>query len=145
MMSRVMQSARGASAFTQPDRSFFSTTVEGGPVYSRTEEDLGHTWTPLIDELLRIRILKDDWDGEGTEAPSPGLVHGAIRLAQQLEAAGYPPADRAIASVNGTIYFEWHTPLGYQEIEILSPLDAEYRFVPKDSNETTVVGLTLRP
>jgi len=144
-MRRVMQSARGASAFTQPDRSFFSLTAESGPVYSSTEDDLGHTWTPLIDELLRIRSLKDDWDGEGTEAPAPGLVHGAITLAQKFEAAEYPPADRVIASVNGTIYFEWHTPLEYQEIEVTSPVDAECRSVRKGSDETTVVSLRLRP
>jgi hypothetical protein len=144
-MSRAMQSARGASAFTQPDRSFLSLTTEGAPVYSRAEDDLGRAWMQLIDELLRIRMLKDDWDGEGTEAPHPSLVVAAIKLAQNLAARGFPPADRVIASVNGTIYFEWHTALGYEEIEVISPLDAEYRWVPKGSNETTIVGLPLRP
>lgn len=134
-MSGVIQSARGASAFTQPNRSFFSTKAEGIP----------HSWTPLIDELLRIRNLNDDWDGEGTEAPHPHLVDAAILLAQNLAARSFSPAERVIASGNGTIYFEWHTPRGYQEIEVLSPLDAVSRFVPKDSNETTVVRLTLRP
>jgi hypothetical protein len=33
---------------------------------------------------------------------------------------------QSFASVNGAIYFEWHTPLGYEEFEILSSLDAEY-------------------
>jgi hypothetical protein len=144
-MTSVMQSARGASAFTQPDRSFFSRAAEGCPVYSRAEDDLGHAWTQLIDELLRIRNLEDDWDGEGTEAPHPNLVDAAILLAQGLAASGLPPAERVIASVNGTIYFEWHTPFGYEEIEVLSPLDAEYRRVPKGSDETTVVGLALCP
>jgi hypothetical protein len=98
----------------------------------------------LIDELLHIRNLEDDWDGEGTEAPHPNLVDAAIILAQNLAAGGFPPAERVIASVNGTIYFEWHTPLGYEEIEVMSPLDAEYRWVPKGSDETTIVGLPLR-
>src|SRR5262249_1596214 len=111
-----MQLARGASAFTQAAR-FFSVD-ESGPAPSRTGEGPGHGWSQLIDELLRIRNLEDNWDGEGTEAPHPALVHGAITLAQTLEARGHPPADRAIASVNGTIYFEWHTPLGYHEIEV---------------------------
>jgi hypothetical protein len=99
----------------------------------------------LIDELLRIRNLEDDWDGEGTEAPHPSLVDGAITLAQELKAAMYPPAERVIAGVNGTIYFEWHTPLGYQEIEVTSPLDAECRWVQKGSEATTVVVLSRRP
>jgi hypothetical protein len=99
----------------------------------------------LIDELLRLRNLEDDWDGEGTEAPHPSLVDGAITLAQNLEARGCPPAERVIASVNGTIYFEWHTPLGYQEIEVTSPLDAECRWVQEGSDVTTVVRLSRRP
>lgn len=144
-MSRVMQSARGASAFTQPDRSFLSRAAEGGSVYSRAEDYLGQAWMQLIDVLLRIRTLEDDWDGEGTEAPHPNLIDAAIRLAQTLAAGGFPPAERVIAGVNGTIYFEWHSPLGYEEIEVMSPLDAEYRWVPKGSNETTTVALPLRP
>ncbi len=117
----------------------------GGPVFSRTEDDPAQTWAPLIGELLRIRNLEDDWDGEGAEAPHPSLVDGAITLAQCLEVSGTPLADRVIASVNGTIYFEWHTPLGYQEIEVTSPLDAECRWVPKDSDVTTVVSLSHGP
>lgn len=144
-MSKVLQSACGASAFTQPSRSLFSPMTEDGLVSSRTEEALGSNWTAWIDQLLRLRNLEDNWDGEGAEAPSPILVDAAILLTQQFAAAGYPPADRVIAGVNGTVYFEWHTPLGYAEIEVLSPLDAEYRWVPNGSNETTVVGLPLRP
>jgi hypothetical protein len=98
----------------------------------------------LIDELLRIRNLEDDWDGEGTEAPHPALVDRAVTLAQSLEASGHQPADRVIAGVNGTVYFEWHTPLGYQEIEVTSPLDAECRWVPKGSAVAVVFALTRR-
>jgi hypothetical protein len=47
--------------------------------------------------------------------------------------------------VNGTIYFEWHSPLGYEEIEVTSPLDAEYRWVQKGTDTTFVVGLSRRP
>src|SRR5262245_19564894 len=139
-MNKVMQLARGASAFTQPDR-FFSVD-ESGLAPSQAVEAPAHRWSQLIDELLRIRNLKDDWDGEGTEAPHPALVDGAITLAQTLEARGHSPADRVIASVNGTVYFEWHTPLGYQEIEVTSPIDAECRWVEKGSDITKVVGLS---
>jgi hypothetical protein len=134
-MSTVLKSARGASAFTHADRVPFA----GAP------DAPAHTWGSLIDDLLRIRHLEDDWDGEGTEAPHPALVDGAITLAQSLEASGYPPADRAVVSVNGTVYFEWHTPLGYQEVEVTSPLDAECRWVQKGSDVTTVVRLSRRP
>lgn len=47
-------------------------------------ENPAQCWQCIIDELLRIRSLKDDWDGEGSEAPHPALVDGAITLAQTL-------------------------------------------------------------
>jgi len=95
-------------------------------------------WKKVIDELLRIRNLEDDWDREGTEAPYPSLVDRAITLAMDFEALNNPPAERVLVSVNGTIYFEWHTPAGYQEIEVTSPRNAESRFVPIGSKSTIV-------
>lgn len=143
-MSTAMRSAHGASAFTQTNRSFFSPADEDGLLFSAAEDSPAHTWAQLVDDLLRIRNLEEDWDGEGTAAPHPSLVDGAVTLAQTLEARGTPPADRILASVNGTIYFEWHTPLGYEEIEVTSPLDAECRWVPRGSDTAVVVGLTRR-
>jgi hypothetical protein len=143
-MSAIMQSARGASAFTQPDYSFLRSVGAAGTLFtpfSGHEEAPARSWHPLIVELHRIRKLEDDWDGEGTEAPHPALVDGAITLAQYLQANRTRPADRVIAGVNGTIYFEWHTPLGYQEIEVLSPMDAECRRVRKGSDATEVIHL----
>ena len=108
------------------------------------EEAATQTWSRLIDELCRIRNLQDDWHGEGTEAPHPALVDGAITLARCLQTKGVPPADRVIAGVNGTTYFEWHTPLGYWEIEVTSPMNAECRWVRKGSNVSEVISLTRR-
>lgn len=152
-MSAILLSARGASAFTKADPyeksiwSLQSRRAAQTSAFTWTypyEEAQAQTWHSLIDELLRIRNLPDDWDGEGTEAPHPALVDGAITLAQDLQANGSPPAARVIAGVNGTIYFEWHTPFGYQEIEVLSPMDAECRRVRKGSDVTEVIGLSHR-
>jgi hypothetical protein len=141
-MSTVMRSARGASAFTEIEPS--SPVAEGALVFSRAEDDSTHNWSEMRDELLCILMLKDNWDGEGTEAPHPSVVFGAIKLAQNLEAQGWPPAERIIASVNGTIYFEWHTPFGYQEIEVTSQFDAEYRQVEKGSDKAIVQRFSWR-
>jgi hypothetical protein len=131
-MSVKLPSGSGASAFTQTDRSFLDQEGEAAPVFSGLVQSPVHAWNVLIDELLRIRNLDHDWDGEGTEAPDPMLVDGAITLAHRLKLQGYPPADRVHASVNGTVYFEWHTlPFGYQEIEVTSPVDTEVRCVPR--------------
>ena len=115
-----------------------------GLLTAGSEEATANTWPQLIDELLRILTLKDDWDGEGTDAPAQALVGGALTLAQSLQEDGVSPADRVIAGVNGTIYFEWHTSLGYQEIEVTSPVDAECRWVRKGSEMTEVIGLNIR-
>lgn len=152
-MNVLLQSARGASAFTRAgsyeERIWSSPARLAAQTSAFTwtapyEEARAQTWHSLIDELLHIRNLEDDWDGEGTEAPHPALVDGAITLAQYLQANGIPSADRVIAGVNGTIYFEWHTPFGYQEIEVLSPMDAECRWVRKGSDVTEVIGLSRR-
>jgi hypothetical protein len=157
-MSAILQSAYGASAFTRtdpyeeimwPSRSRHGENTSVFTCIDPNEKAQTQTWYVLIDELLRIRNLQDDWDGEGTEAPPPALVDGAIILAQCLQAKGYPPADRILAGVNGTIYFEWYTPLEYQEIEyqeieVLSPMDAECRQVRRDSNVTEVIHLSRR-
>ena len=93
--------------------------------------------------LRDISFLQEDWDGEGSVAPDPGAVAGATKLALALKANNDLPADRVIVSVNGTIYFEWHTPLDYQEIEITSPVDAELRRVRKGSEVTEVVSIRI--
>ena len=143
-MRVVMQSARGASAFTQTDYSLSRSPGEAGIPFGGHHATAEQNWPLLIDELLRIRILTDDWDGEGTEAPHPALVDGAITLAQYLQANNVPPAERVLAGVNGTIFFEWHTPLGYQEIEVTSPMDAECHRVWNGSNVTEVIRLSRR-
>ncbi len=144
MSHTILQSARGASAFTEPAPSFLASAGDTGLVFSSGADVPAHSWSQLIDQLRCLRTLENNWDGEGAESPHPSLVDGAITLAQTLQATRYPPADRVIASVNGTIYFEWHSPLGYREIEVTSPLDAEYREVEKGSGAVTVVGLSRR-
>jgi hypothetical protein len=98
--------------------------------------ELTDSWANLIDELLQFRTLPNDWDGEGTEAPQPALVDWAITLAQSLQAKNIAPPDRVHVSVNSTVYFEWHSALGYCEIEVVSPIEAECRWIRKGSSKT---------
>ena len=108
------------------------------PSYSRAD------WERVIDELLKIRNLQDDWDGEGGIAPLPGMVDFAIALAISDRDRGAPAPDRVHAGVNATVYFEWHSPAGYCELEILSPVDAESRSLRNGSDRTEVVRLSRR-
>ncbi len=70
------------------DQSAFLPGLFGN---SEHEETPAQIWSPLIDELLRIRTLKDDWDGEGTEAPHPALVDGAIAWLNTSKRRGFHP------------------------------------------------------
>jgi hypothetical protein len=86
-------------------------------------------WGRIIDELARIRQLRDGWDGEGSPAPPPALVDGAAALARRLKAANVQAPDRVAAGVNATVTLEWFTPQGYMEAEVTSPAEATLRWV----------------
>ena len=92
-------------------------------------------WDEVIDDLLRYRSYEDDYDGEGSVAPSKELVDGAITLAQSLRESGESPADMVVPGVNGTIYFEWHSPTEYREIEVQSADVALKSIIVKGSSK----------
>lgn len=144
-MNAMTRDARGASAYTEAGEWPPCTVAEVSfTSKAGANEAPAVGWNRLIDELLRIRNLNDDWDGEGTAAPHSALVDGAIALALFLKGDDYTPADRVITGVNGTVYFEWHLPEGYQEIEVTSPIDAECRWVRKGSDTAEVGRLSRR-
>lgn len=104
-------------------------------------------WKEVIDELLAIRCLPDDWDGQGSPAPATVLVDRAIALACNLRARGIGAPHRAIAGVSGTVFFEWHDHDGYREIEVSSPDRADYTLIRKGSetpDKSFSFGLPLR-
>lgn len=142
VMTTTSHLAGGASAYSRSSCLTSQPLDERGVFGLDDQESPDRNWSPVIDELLRIRNFKDDWDGEGTDAPHPALVDGAITLAQDFQAKGVAPPDRIHASVNATVYFEWHGPLGYTEIEVVSPVEAECRSIQKGSNITEVVYLS---
>ncbi len=121
--------------------TFTLTSAESGSSAPTHSSATGSGWSDRIDDLLRVRNLADDWDGDGAVAPEAAVVDGAITLAQYLAALGTPPADRVHAGVNGTVYFEWHGVEGYREIEVTHPGAAECRWVPVDG--TQAIAMTL--
>lgn len=135
-MTAVTRSARGASAFTRAVLCPTRPLDERGWLTSEFSNPPDRTWSELVDDLLVLRTLEEDWDGQGAVAPHPTLVDGAITLAQHFQLTGECPADRVIASVNGTIIFEWQGPSGYLEIEVTTPVEAEGRRVRAGSEAT---------
>ena len=141
-MSAFTQFAGGALAYSSAAGESRRVPEELGYfTEADAPENSARGWARAVDELLRIRRLEDDWDGEGTEAPHPALVDGAITLAQALRGRAVAPPDRVHAGVNATVYFEWHRPIGYCEIEVTSPIEAESRFVRAGSLTTEVARI----
>jgi hypothetical protein len=134
---------RGTTAYTQLAESPFAPADTASAYASLSALHVREAWEQLIDKLISIRFLQEDWDGQGSVAPDPDAVAGATKLALILKAQEYPSADRVTASVNGTVVFEWHTTEGYQEIEVTSPIDAESRWVAKGSRAAEVTAFSI--
>ena len=133
--------ARGAAEFVLP--TYHSHEPVGGST-AAPPTMRSHGWRVAIDTLGAARSLADDWDGMGAVAPVPALVDSAISLAQTLQANGTPAPNRTHAGVNGTLFFEWYTPAGYAELEVIEPTVAEQRLVPHGSNQAQVQVIRRR-
>ncbi len=100
------------------------------------------SWPELVDALLAMYRLTDDWDGQGAKAPQADLIRAALLLARDFQAKQFAPADRCIAGVNGTLFFEWHGETGeYTEIEVETPETAEVRLVRNGVCTTEILQL----
>ena len=82
-------------------------------------------WSKCINALLRLRNLDDDWDGEGSPAPSTANVDRAIEWVQQLRQAS-PDArlPQPVPGTDGEVVLVWHQGPYYLQAEICKP----YRF-----------------
>lgn len=78
-------------------------------------------WDSIIDELLRMRALKDDWDGEGSIAPQKALVDVATSFAHWRKQENELAPSRVVATVNGTISMEWYVDGFFVEFEFVEP------------------------
>lgn len=141
-MNLLMRSGRGASTISRT-APFHSGSMESVASFGIAKEGLqSRQWSDCINELLDIRNFDDDWDGGGTERLDPTLVDSAINLALSFKGNGMPPADRVTAGVNRTLFFEWRSLQGFQELEISSPADAEFRWIATGSTEPHIITLS---
>ncbi len=100
-------------------------------------------WDEIINQLIDFSRLPDDWDGEGSAAPDRGVVAAATKLAAALRSKNEQPPDRVSASVNGTIYFEWYPSDGFLDIEVMSPVDAERRWLGHGATVAEVTPIAI--
>jgi hypothetical protein len=123
MSHAILENPWGKEAYTQeikpPTRNSADFTAERG--------SLEEGWKSRIDDLLGLRDLEDDWDGQGAPAPDKDLVDAALRLATLLSRSECPLPDRAICGLSGTVIFEWHFDHAYTELEVTSATEVECR------------------
>ena len=82
-------------------------------------------WNQRIDQLLAVRQLEDDWDGQGSPAPAVEVVDSALVLALLLRQAGVEPPTGVVQSVGGEVLFDWQSPDKYVELEVTGPYTAD--------------------
>jgi hypothetical protein len=79
-------------------------------------------WVERIDELLAIRQLEDDWDGQGTPAPAIDVVDSALILALLLKREGFAAPNLVTQGLSGGVHFDWLPHDGrYVELQITAP------------------------
>ena len=83
-------------------------------------------WSERIDDLLGIRQLEDDWDGQGAPAPTSEVVDSALVLALLLRKEGIAPPKLVAQGPSGGIHFDWLPGGGkYVELRVMRPYQAE--------------------
>jgi hypothetical protein len=83
-------------------------------------------WLRIERDILAMRRLQDDWDGEGADAPRSSVVESAVGLLRDLRDADGAPPVRATASPDGSVIIEWQSPGEYLEAEISKPYHVEW-------------------
>ena len=84
-----------------------------------------------IDTLLLIRLLEDNWDGQGSPAPTAEVVDSALILAVLLRQKHVKPPVVTVQSVAGSVLMEWQWPdKSSFEIDVLAPDVADIYFMP---------------
>ncbi|HEX4606750.1 MAG TPA: hypothetical protein VH092_00960 [Urbifossiella sp.] len=105
-------------------------STPGAAADARVVEAKG--WKACIDALLDIRMLEDDWDGQGTPAPPPEVVDSAIVLAVLLRQRHVLPPNVTVQGVTRSVLMEWQWPDKTSiEIEVIDPGVADvYLMIP---------------
>ncbi len=80
-------------------------------------------WEMIIDKVVDMQRLGDDWDGLGAKAPARELLASAVGLAYLLKDRGTEPPKTVVLSLSGTVVFEWQWADG--EVEVDRPLHAD--------------------
>ena len=115
---------------------------------------MNDAWDRTLNDLLRLRGLEDNWDGQGATAPNPANVDAATAWIQQMRRweRALPPA-RVVPGVLGEVHVVWQREAVYLDAEISDPHQVEWllslpgeptRQWKTDLAQTWLVGLVAR-
>ncbi len=117
-MNNTIKSKLGATEFVETPG--VAAGVSGAIVFSLVDEK----WNEILESLQKFDDYQDDWDGMGSPAPKPEILHSAKLLASKLQGIEHPAPDRVLVSVDGTICFETG-PFPIHTVEVVSSNRAE--------------------
>jgi hypothetical protein len=126
MRNQTIERACGAVGYTS---QFTNNRASWAQVAFQDESCNGSfsAWQEAIEQILRLRDLKDNWDGDAAAVPGIAVVDTAVNEAIRLRRKYHNPPDRVSAGVNGTVLIEWWLTDRTFEIEVVSPAEVEYR------------------
>lgn len=84
-------------------------------------------WDRTLKELLGLRSLQEDWDGQGASPPSPANVDGAEAWVERMRRweRAWPPA-RVVPGVLGEVHLVWQQAGLYLDAEIADGQQVEW-------------------
>ena len=101
-------------------------------------------WRRLHSDLRKIEELQDDWDGDGTPAPTPEALAIAALLLQDMESDPQSsPPSRIVPTSNGTVCFEWHSSAEHTLLDVSSSQSIRLTRSVSGDRHADVVSLTL--
>lgn len=106
LKDRLSSRSTSTSELNWSEVDFGETTTTESPRFT-THDDLGNRRSGLFDFLLNAWALEDNWDGNGSKAPSRNLVRFVTRWTNRnLTRNELLPDDFAVG-VNGSIIYFW--------------------------------------
>jgi hypothetical protein len=99
-----------------------AVTEGAEPEAAREPSSNNGAWDHVLDELLRLRTLPGDWDGQGAEAPSRSNVDAAIRWVKEMRLWRHAlPPTQTVPGTTGEVVLEWRGDAFHLAAEISTP------------------------
>jgi hypothetical protein len=99
---------------------------------SSIQSEADAKWRRSIDDLLELRQLAANWDGEGALAPLPELVDSAITFVR--EKRNPIPPSRIVPLNDGRVTLEWEAAGYYLSLRFESPCQGRVMSIQPDGS-----------